>query len=61
MRLGGPSGTLNPVAEKSEFTADLKTKTFSAIGDAKPPTEPNSWLPTERVARAWQTMETGKP
>ena len=61
MRLGGPGGTLKPVAEKSGFTGDLKTKTFTAIGDAKPPTEPNSWLPTERVARAWQTMETGKP
>jgi hypothetical protein len=61
MRLGGPNGTLNPIAEKSGFMGDLKTKTFTAIGDAKPPTEPNSWLPTERVARAWQTMETGKP
>jgi poly(3-hydroxybutyrate) depolymerase len=61
MRLGGPGGTLKPVAEKSGFTGDLKAKTFTAIGDAKPPTEPNSWLPTERVARAWQTMETGKP
>jgi poly(3-hydroxybutyrate) depolymerase len=61
MRLGGPGGTLKPVAEKSGFTGDLKTKDFTAIGDAKPPTEPNSWLPTERVARAWQTMETGKP
>ena len=61
MRLGGPNGALKPVAEKSGFTGDLKMKTFAAIGDAKPPTEPNSWLPTERVARAWQTMETGRP
>ena len=61
MRLGGPNGALKPMAEKSGFTGDLKMKTFAAIGDAKPPTEPNSWLPTERVARAWQTMETGRP
>jgi poly(3-hydroxybutyrate) depolymerase len=61
MRTGGPSGTLKPIPEKSGYMGDLKTKTFTAIGDTKPPTEPNSWFPTERVARAWQTIETSKP
>ena len=61
MRIGGPNGALKPIPEKTGFIGDLGTKTFTAIGDSKVPTEPNSWLPTERVARAWQTMETSKP
>ncbi len=61
MRLGGPNGALKPIPEKTGYTGDLKTMMFTAIGDSKVPTEPNSWLPTERVARAWQTMETSKP
>jgi len=61
MRIGGPNGALKPIAEKSGFMGDIKAKTFAAIGDTKPPTEPNSWLATERVARAWQAIETEKP
>ena len=61
MRIGGPNGSLKPVPEKTGFIGDLTAKTFAAIGDSKVPTEPNAWLPTERVARAWQTMETSKP
>ena len=60
MRIG-PNGTLKPIAENVGFIGDLKTKAFTPIGDTKPPTEPNSWLPTERVAKAWQTIETSKP
>ena len=61
MRIGGPGGTLKPIPEKSGFIGDLKAKTFMAIGDTKPPTEPNSWLASERVARAWQAIETERP
>jgi poly(3-hydroxybutyrate) depolymerase len=61
LRLGGPNGTLKPIAEKSGFIGDLKAKTFAPMGDSKAPGYPTSWLPTERVARAWQTMETSKP
>ncbi len=60
MRIG-PNGTLKPVAAQSGFTGDLKTKTFAPIGDGKQATEPNSWLPTERIAKIWQTIETSKP
>ncbi len=60
MRIG-PNGSLKPIVENSGFMGDLKTKTYTAIGDTKPPTEPNSWFPTERVAKAWQTIETSKP
>lgn len=61
MRIGGPNASLKPIAEKTGFTGDLKTMTYTAIGDSKVSTEPNAWLPTERVAKAWQTMETSKP
>jgi poly(3-hydroxybutyrate) depolymerase len=60
MRIG-PNGTLKPIPEKTGYTGDLKTMMFTAIGDSKVSTEPNAWLPTERVARAWQTIETSKP
>jgi poly(3-hydroxybutyrate) depolymerase len=60
MRIG-PNGSLKPIPEKTGFMGDLTARTFTAIGDSKVPTEPNSWLPTDRVARAWQTMETSKP
>ena len=60
MRIG-PNNTLKPIVEKTGFTGDLKTKTYTAIGDTKVPTEPNSWFPTERVAKIWQTIETSKP
>jgi len=61
MRIGGPNGALKPIVEKTGFMGDLKAKTYTAIGDQKVPTEPNAWLPTERVAKAWQTIETSKP
>jgi poly(3-hydroxybutyrate) depolymerase len=60
MRIG-PNNTLKPIVEKSGFMGDLSAKTFVAIGDTKIPTEPNSWFPTERVAKIWQTIETSKP
>lgn len=52
---------LKSVAEKSGFIGDFKAKTFQAMGDARAPSVPTAWLPTERVARAWQAMVTEKP
>jgi poly(3-hydroxybutyrate) depolymerase len=52
---------LKPIAEKSGFIGDFKTKTFQAMGDGRAPGVPTAWLPTERVARAWQAMVTEKP
>jgi len=46
---------------KNGFVADLKTKTFVAASTAPTRTEGTAWLPTERVARAWQAMVTEKP
>ena len=56
-----PSGALQPLEEKSGFLGDLKAKTFAPLGDAKVPNYPTAWLPTERVAKAWQAMVTEQP
>ena len=59
LRLG--DGGLKPVVEKSGFLGDMKLKTFKAMGDSAAPNFPTSWLPTARVARAWQAMLTATP
>ena len=60
LRLGGESG-LRPVSEKTGFLGDIKAKTFQPIGDAPAPNYPTAWLPTARVAGAWQSLVTEKP
>jgi dienelactone hydrolase len=55
------SATLKSLAAKSGFIADLKGKTFRPAEGAPTGTEATAWLPTERVARAWQAMVTEKP
>ena len=59
MRLSGD--TLVPVADKTGFIGDLKAVTFQPVATAPAPTVPTAWLPTERLARAWQAVVTGKP
>ena len=59
MRLGGDS--LMPVADTTGFIGDLKAATFQPIAAVPPPTVPTAWLPTERIARAWQSVMTAKP
>lgn len=59
IRLSG--GTLSAVPDKTGFIGDLKDATFQPIGAVKPPTVPTAWLPTERIARAWQAVVTAKP
>ena len=59
MRLGGAAMT--PVPDKAGFIGDLKAVTFQPVAEIKPPAVPTAWLPTERIARAWQAVLTGKP
>jgi poly(3-hydroxybutyrate) depolymerase len=54
------SGGLKPMPAKPSFLGDFKTKSFQPMGDAAPK-DPTAWLPTERVARAWQDMVNSKP
>jgi poly(3-hydroxybutyrate) depolymerase len=60
LRLGGEA-TLKPISENSGFIGDIKAKAFHAAAGQPAPTGTTSWLLTERVARAWQAMETEKP
>lgn len=57
-RLANPAAGLAAMPAKPGFLGDFKTKTFQAIGDAAPK-DPTAWLPTERVARAWEDMVRG--
>jgi poly(3-hydroxybutyrate) depolymerase len=61
LRLGDPSAPLKSLTEKSGFMGDAKSKTFQPIGETPAPNYPTSWLPTERVARAWQAMVSERP
>ena len=63
---GGVSGPargpeMRRLEERSGFIGDLKARTFQPLGDAKAPGYPTAWLPTARVARAWQGLVTEKP
>jgi dienelactone hydrolase len=59
LRLGGAG--LKPIAAKAGFIGDLEAHTFQPVTAAPPPTVPTAWLPTERIARAWQAVVSGKP
>jgi hypothetical protein len=58
--LSAKLAALRPMLENDGFVADLKTKTFQPARASVPSEHLTAWLPTERVARAWQAMETGK-
>jgi dienelactone hydrolase len=60
LRLGSSPGSLRPIPESSGFLGDLKAKTFQKQNGAAP-NYPTAWLPTERLARAWQALVTEKP
>lgn len=55
------SGGLKPIAGQTGFIGDLEAHTFQSVADSPAPTVPTSWLPTERIARAWQAVVSGKP
>ena len=66
MRLtGNRAGTgevaLTPLVERAGFLGDYQTKAFEKQGERDAPNHPTAWLPTQRVAAAWQAMVTDKP
>jgi poly(3-hydroxybutyrate) depolymerase len=52
---------LLPVAVSSGFLGDAKTKAFWKMGEKEAPGHPTSWLPTARIAKAWEALLTEKP
>lgn len=54
LRLGQAGSGLEPLAENSGFWGDIKTKSYRRADPHGTPDPISAWLPTERVARAWQ-------
>lgn len=67
LRVGGttaaPNGqrALRPLTEREGFLGDIRLKTFQPMADLPVPGNPTAWLPTARVARAWQALVAGTP
>ena len=56
-RLGEEMGLLKPMPATSGVRR-LQDEVLSAPVRRLPPKDPTAWLPTERVARAWQEYDT---
>ncbi|HLQ76566.1 MAG TPA: hypothetical protein VK210_04385 [Terriglobia bacterium] len=59
LRLDG--STMKPLIERDGFLGDIQARTFRPMGSSPVPATATAWLPSERVARAWQAMVTAKP
>jgi hypothetical protein len=53
--------TMKTLNERDGFIGDIQARTFRPMGSSTAPATATAWLPTERVARAWQAMITEKP
>jgi dienelactone hydrolase len=58
---GTHSAALKALTEKDGFLGDRKAATFAPAATLSAPNALAAWLPTERVARAWQAMLTSAP
>lgn len=62
LRLGeSASSALKPLDQKSGFIGDFKAKSYQAAAEAPATSVTTAWLPTARVARAWQAVLSEKP
>jgi poly(3-hydroxybutyrate) depolymerase len=59
IRLG--DGAMKSVPETTGVIGDLTDAAFQPVASMPAPTVPTSWLPTERMARAWQAVVKGTP
>ena len=51
---------LRALSDKDGFYGDPGDHTIAPVASAKPPSKPVAWLPTERLAKAWLAVVTGK-
>ncbi len=58
---GASSATLRPLSETSGWLGDLDALAIRPAAGDKTGTATAVWLPTERVARAWLAVVSGKP
>jgi pimeloyl-ACP methyl ester carboxylesterase len=56
-----PRGTLRPLSIENGYLGDLDTLTYAPYDEDKAKERPAAWLPTEKMAQAWQAVMTGKP
>jgi hypothetical protein len=54
-------GKLKTLNEKDGFIGNIKAGTFQPAASAPASANATAWLPTERVARAWQSIVNDKP
>jgi dienelactone hydrolase len=54
-------GKLKTLNERDGFIGNIKAGTFQPAATAPSSVNATSWLPTERVARAWQSLVNDKP
>lgn len=54
-------GALRPLNLENGYLGDLNTLTYAPYDEEKAKEGPTAWLPTEKTARAWQAVTTGKP
>lgn len=58
LRLPRSGNELVPLDEGAGFLGDLTAKSYTPLAGGKAPNYPTAWLPTERVAKAWQALVT---
>jgi hypothetical protein len=61
LRLAAGPSPLKPLNEKSGFIGDSKAKTIQPVGESPAPNYPTAWLPSDRVAKAWQALVSERP
>jgi dienelactone hydrolase len=54
-------GRMARLDDKVGSLGDHTARTFAPVGESRAPNYPTAWLPSERVARAWQAMVTPAP
>jgi hypothetical protein len=52
---------MTPMNASAGFIGDLAAGTIQPAAGTAAPAVPTAWLPTERLARAWQAVVTGRP
>ena len=56
-----PGGALRPLRLEDGYLGDLNTFAYAPYNEEKAKEAPAAWLPTEKAARAWQAVMSGKP
>ena len=60
LRVGAAGEPLKSIAGRPGFVGDLATRTYAPAAAPGAPGTPNVWLPTERIAKAWQAVVSGE-